>query len=149
MRKKRIFNLAGACFSALALYFAVATWLRLTDDNIAEAEVVEIDVIEPSATGNPDSNADKIGYVTIVRYVSDDGRQVEARSRFIAAQVPYKIGTRVKVYYDPAEPHQVRFDSFADTWGAPVLFGFGALVCFFLAVRSRTKPARAKPTRSR
>ncbi len=140
MRQKRILNLAGACLAALALAFVAATWLRMGDDLTAEAEVVEIDVIEPSVGGNPDTKAANIGYVTVVRYIGEDGRQVEARSRFVAAQVPYKLGAHVKVYYDPAEPHLVRFNSFADTWGAPVLFAVGALVCFFVASRKRAKP---------
>ncbi|MCH8048249.1 MAG: DUF3592 domain-containing protein [Planctomycetes bacterium] len=44
-----------------------------------------------------------------------------------AGKIPYEVGQRVSIWYDPKQPSAIRIDSFAELWGGPLLVGvFGA-----------------------
>ncbi|MFP6859554.1 MAG: DUF3592 domain-containing protein [Roseibacillus sp.] len=44
-----------------------------------------------------------------------------------AGKIPYEVGQRVPIWYNPKQPSAIRIDSFTELWGGPLLIGvFGA-----------------------
>ncbi len=76
-------------------------------------------------------------WVPVVRFVLPDGRQVEAETLVGSMPAPAKVGDRVPVRYDPADPHRVNLSagraqpaSLGCLWTTlgSVLVGLGLLV---------------------
>ena len=40
-----------------------------------------------------------------------------------AGKIPYEVGQRVPIWYDPKQPSAIRIDSFTELWGGPLLIG--------------------------
>lgn len=53
-------------------------------------------------------------------------------------ELPYPIGSRYIVYFDPKNPEDVKIDAFAEMWIEILLVGFGAFLffVFFLVMRA-------------
>lgn len=74
----------------------------------------------------------------VVRFTSAAGQEVEFQSAFGSRPAMHKVGQRVRVLYDPAEPHNAEIDSaVARGLSAAVMLAMGAIFlclgCGFLA----------------
>lgn len=79
-----------------------------------------------------DNNDDGTFYKPVVRFTTVDGQEIEYHSSTGSTFKPQRIGTEVRIHYDPANPQHAAIDSVLDVWFGPIiLIVIGA---FFIAI---------------
>ncbi len=64
----------------------------------------------------------------VVEFRTGDGRQVRIVGNISASPSPYRVGERIGIFYDPANPTDALIDSFIERWFLPLMFGGFATV---------------------
>jgi hypothetical protein len=67
-------------------------------------------------------------YRPVIVFTSREGHQAQFESMASSYPPKYAVGDKVRVLYDPDQPHQARIHSFHDLWFMPSLFGGLGLV---------------------
>lgn len=117
--------LFGAAFGMIAAGSAwhVRVWIAKTKR--ADGTVVDYTPSLRSRGNTSDRRA-------IVRFMTEDWRVVDIRSRIGGTPRPYAIGERVIVLYQPAKPESALLSGWRELWLLPI--GFAAPAFVILAV---------------
>jgi hypothetical protein len=86
---------------------------------VAEAIKVEATVVDLVAYRSSGSTT----YKPLVKFVDQNGRQIELLSSAGSNPPSYSQGQTVEVFYRPAEPQNAKINSFFDLWGAAFVLG--------------------------
>jgi hypothetical protein len=93
----------------------------------AEAEVTKHAEVEYRT-----KNGMTIKYRPVVRFTTAAGLTLEVQGRVATHWRRYRIGSRVRVLYDPAAPSDARLDDLVDQWsGVAMKLAIGALAFLF------------------
>ena len=117
----------------------------------AEGTVFDIVLVREISPGTPGAKGGGMRdmFYPRVRFVTEDGITKEFQSRVGASPPAYRLGEKVKVLYDPANPYDAQVASFLSLWGLPLLlFVMGAFFIFFglVSINYYMKLKRASPT---
>jgi len=133
-----IFGLVGL----LSLYAAwrMAANTRAFQRTAAHASGV-VTSLKEEASRNKDGSTSHAFY-PIIKFQTPDGKNVTFTSDTAVDPHEYPVGEPIKVLYDPANPQQVRLDSFDSLGAGPITLGIfgagfviGALLIYFLLYR--------------
>lgn len=137
---RKTFTILGIVFLIAGFGMAVFVGAYLVNDydkvlNGARAEAV---VLQARDGGKP-----------ILEFRTGRGERVRIEGKISSSPSPYKVGERVGVFYDAADPSEALIDTFIERWFVPLLFGgFGTIflavggTLFGLARRSGRRMAR-------
>jgi hypothetical protein len=64
----------------------------------------------------------------VVEFRTGEGQRVRIEGGISASPTPYRVGERIGVFYDPADPSGALIDSFLERWFVSLLFGGFAAV---------------------
>ena len=80
----------------------------------------------------------------VIEYRAADAKPMRIETDGTAANASYKVGDRLRVFYDPARPENARLDLFLELWLGPVVLGaLLAIVGLIAALIARgLKPLR-------
>lgn len=106
--------LAGAVFARLQVSRAEANFVSTQGDVVAMVR----------GTGRSSGST-----APEVRFIARDGRSYTVRGTVYSNPPAHKVGDRVDVQYDPANPADARINDFLNTWFLPLLLG--GLGCLF------------------
>ena len=115
----------------------------------AEGIIQDMAHVPPQKALKPnDQPTSSIGmYTHRAIFTALDGRQGQALTRVRSNPPAFKVGDRVKVYYDPADPARAMIGTFWELWLAPLVLGFFAGVFLLLWVGALVgDPAPAHPS---
>jgi len=134
--------LAGLGMLAGTAYIVIDT--RRDIATAATADGVVVDLI-----GSRDSDGDTL-YYPQVRFVTGAGAPVEFTGSVGSSPAAFDVGEHVTVFYDPADPSDVRIDSFLQLWFGPLILGIfgtvftlvGGVVTVVLLRAGRGSPKR-------
>ncbi len=126
------------------LYLMNDARVFLKDAASAEGEVVSVNI---STSRDSETGAISYSYRPNIQFTTADGRSRVSPTHISSSNYDYAVGTRLAVLYDPANPSDLRIDSFWSLWLLPGMFTiFGAmfLVLFgVLGVGTRKRRAGA------
>lgn len=134
------FIIVGIVFliAGIGLAIFIGAYLVSDYDKVLNGERAEAMVLQARDGAKP-----------IVEFRTGRGERVRVEGKISSSPSPYKVGERIGVFYDPADPSEAVIDSFIERWFLPLLFGgFGAVfilvggTMFTLARRSGRKLAR-------
>lgn len=134
------FTIVGLVFLIAGIGMAIFVGAYVAGDyeKFLNGERAEAVVLQANDGGKP-----------ILEFRTAGGQRVRIEGKISASPSPYKIGERVFVFYDPAEPGDALIDAFIERWFLPLLFGgFGTVfllvggTMFALARRSSRRLAR-------
>lgn len=124
LRRKAPPLLIGVLFTAVGIgALAAAGWLGMqTREFVARAAHAQGEVtgLEASRSGSDSSPT----YHPTVRFSAADGIEVTFRSSTGTNPPAHRVGDKVPVLYEPADPQHAEIDSFVDVWLAPLIVGF-------------------------
>lgn len=110
-----IFGLIGVVFLGVAAVIGYAAHAPRAGWKTATGEVVGHEF-------QRDRDGDG-GYRTVVRFTTEDGRVVEARSKVRTSWRSLDVGESVPVDYDPVLPDGARIRTAMERWFMPGIFG--------------------------
>jgi hypothetical protein len=138
-----IFTLIGLVLMLVGGFLALRTQKFLGSAASAEGTVVELVRSVSSRSRGRDSKT----FRPVVQFTTADGRPIEMVSRVGSNPPSYSEGEKVRVWYDPANPHEAELDGFFALWFLPLLFtGMGAVFAsiglgFSLSAKARARRA--------
>ena len=129
--------LVGLVFSGFGYYMGLGVWELEQHGLSAKGKVVEM---------NSKSDSDGTTYYPVVRYQTQEGREITFESNYGSNPPSYGVGDQVDVLYDKADPKEnVMIDAGWWNWLLPGIFGgIGLLLCLiiFPSMRGLTNKAR-------
>jgi len=116
---RRTFSVFGIVSLTVGIALMVVVGFLLAEDyeKILNGERVEGVVVEAGDNEKP-----------TVEFRTKDGRRIRVEGTISASPTPYRVGERIGVFYDPAQPEKALIDSFLERWFLPLLFGGFATV---------------------
>jgi hypothetical protein len=125
-----VIQLMPLAFVAMGLLFAFLGVRGLTSDArlrrrglAAEAEITDV---RYEWRGDTPGERSRLSFA-VLRFALPDGRTVETQASFGASWSPGKVGDRVPILYDPADPTRARIAR-GMTGAAPRILGAGMIV---------------------
>lgn len=119
---KYIFTLIG-----IGMLVGAALIYRNTSSFLAGASKAEGTVVELVRSRSSNS----ITYQPVVQFAGQSGQTIEFVSSISSNPPEYRIGQKIPVLYDPADPQDARITGFFSLWGgSAILGGMGGV--FFL-----------------
>lgn len=134
------FVILGVVFliAGIGLAIFVGAYVASDYDKIINGERADAAVIQAHDNGKP-----------ILEFRTARGQRIRIEGKISVSPSPYRVGERIAVFFDPAEPEEALIDAFAERWFLPLLFGgFGTIflvvggVMFSLARRGSRRMAR-------
>lgn len=134
------FTIVGLVFliAGIGMAIFVGTYVVDGHDKILNGERAEAVVLQARDGAKP-----------ILEFRTGRGERIRIEGKISSSPSPYRVGERIGVFYDPAEPSDAVIDSFIERWFLPLLFGgFGVVfilvggTMFTLARRSGRRQAR-------
>lgn len=115
---RRISTLFGAVslLVGLALLAAVAI---VTVNSLDRADGIRVEGVVVEANDNQKP---------VVEFRTREGQRIRIEGGISASPTPYRVGERIGVFYDPADPSEALIDSFLERWFLSLLFGGFATV---------------------
>jgi hypothetical protein len=114
-------TLIGGGFSLVgAIFISVALWQVLSPHSRALSRSAKGKVV---ANRSEEMSEGDFGYVSVVRFTSDDGREIEIEGAVISRPAALAIGDVVKVSYNPSRPNDARLDTYWERWFLPTIIG--------------------------
>lgn len=112
------------------LFVAVGLFLRQqTLDSLSQSARTEAVVVELLPTRGSGEN---VLYRPQFRFTLEDGEVIYAEGSVSANPPAHRVGDIVHVYYEVANPYNVRVDSFAELWLPSTLILIAGAVLLFL-----------------
>jgi hypothetical protein len=106
----------GPCFLAIALGFALHTWVFLNRSQGTTARIVGM-------VSTRYEDQDSVGFAPVFTFTAIDGHSYTVTSDVFAYPPEYVVGQRVPVLYEKTNPVRARLDSFWQLWLFPFAFG--------------------------
>lgn len=106
-----LFAFAGVGFLLLGLCMIFFTRKFLEESIIGEGTVIAIDAHPARST---------IKYSPRVRFMTDEGKEIEVQVSFRETRTTYSIGQKVRVRYEESHPDTAILDRLIDIWFKPV-----------------------------
>jgi hypothetical protein len=134
------FTIVGLVFLIAGIGMAIFVGAYVVGDyeKILNGERAEAVVLQASDGGKP-----------ILEFRTRQGQRVRVEGKISTSPSAYKVGERIGVFYDPADPSDALIDSFIERWFVALLFGgFGTVfivvggTLFAIARRSGRRLAR-------
>ena len=119
-------RIAGSLFLVLgAGLLAVAVWGYVSTRRfVAGAARTTGTVIKLAERRETDRGRTRTSYAPVVRFVTARGVHGEFPSRLGSNPPAYRVGDRVPVLYNPADPREAAIATFLSLWLFTLLFGF-------------------------
>lgn len=132
-----IFGGIGAILLLIALVFGSSTQLFISQASVADGTVI--------AAASPDSTRKSVATIS---FTTSSGQEVQFNSPVSSSPPEFRLGQKVKVYYNPSDPAgSARPDSFLSLWFFSMLsgilalafcgVGFGFFIVWFLNWKKR------------
>ena len=113
-----IFTLFGTVFLLVGLAMLVVVAI-VTVNSLNKAGGIRVEGVVIEARDNQKP---------VVEFRTREGQRVRVEGSISASPTPYRVGERIGVFYDPADPSAAMIDSFLERWFTSVLFGGFAAV---------------------
>jgi len=120
---KFTFMVIGGLMLVAAIWFYWNTQQFL--QTAAQVEGVVVAFVE-----SRQANSKAIQYAPVVRYVAQDGREVEFTSSVSSYPAGYDIGEKVPLLYLASEPEKAKLNTYFSLWGGATVLGILGLVFF-------------------
>lgn len=148
--------LIAAAWGFAAVFGGVAAALAISETRFeARSARAEADVVRLVEKADADDRS-KVYYHPELAFLTPNGEQVSFVASVGSDPPSHRVGERVPILYDPADPRRPSIDSFGQRWLLPMVFGFfgvlGGLAGFapiawrgWRARRIRSLFAKGKP----
>jgi hypothetical protein len=100
--------------------------IRMYDENrafAARAKSAEGTVIDFERQHTPGDDSREDTTYAIVRFATDDGRQITFRGPSVDGLAKLRQNDTVRVLYEPADPTVAKVDSYMGLWFGPTMLG--------------------------
>lgn len=122
-RRRSYYTLwTGGVFLCVALILAIKTAHFVSAAAHAQGDVVSLQL------------GQKAGVAPHVRFNAADGSAVEFTSGVASNPPSHRVGERVTVLYDPANPHHAEIEDFFTLWSSSAAFGAVGLVVLLIGL---------------
>jgi hypothetical protein len=122
------FTIMGVVFliAGIGMAVFVGAYVAGDYDKILNGERAEAVVVRADDGGKP-----------VVEFRTKRNQRIRLEGKISISPSPYRVGERIDVFYDPADPSGALIDAFGERWFLPLLFGgFGAVFLIVGAVMS-------------
>jgi hypothetical protein len=133
-----IFPLFGAVFLLVGAAMLVGVAI-VTIKSLDRASGIRVEGIVIEARDNQKP---------IVEFRTREGQRVRIEGGISASPTPYRVGERIGVFYDPADPSDALIDSFLERWFTSLLFGGFAAVFSLIGAGFTITALRRRARRS-
>jgi hypothetical protein len=115
-----VLNLVCAVMMGVAYYYGHTSWALSRSGASAEGTVVAM-------KESPATQESGVTYYPVIRY--EVGGQTYTFESHNSSDPPaYRVGERVALFYDPADPARARIDSWFELWLMPVALGGAGVI---------------------
>ncbi|MEM7189406.1 MAG: DUF3592 domain-containing protein [Pseudomonadota bacterium] len=143
----------GIIFAGIGTLATVVGIWFLTDalafDEVAIATRGEVVSVERHQSVDKDTGQVTYSYTPTFRYVAQNGETYLAETHVASSGYNFRTGLQRDLFYDPANPEEVRLTGFGSRYGLPLGFIVGGmlfegvgLVLLFLWWRERNRARR-------
>lgn len=129
MLKNKLLVFVGITFLLVDLIF-LGVGIYLTYDAYKFTHTARTAVgIVTAIPFHSSSDGDSGGvYYPVIEFTADNGQAVEYHSTSGSNPPEFRVGEKVNIFYDPADPQNAKIDSFLDLWFIGVIFSGIGLV---------------------
>lgn len=120
---KLAFMIIGGLMLVAALWFYQHTQQFL--QTATQAEGIVVAFVE-----SRQANSKTIQYAPVVRYVAQDGREIEFKSSVSSYPAGYELGEKVPLFYLASEPEKAKLSAYFSLWGGATILGILGAVFF-------------------
>lgn len=113
-----IFTCVGTLFAAVGIYLVMDA---VHFSGQAQEGIGEVIAVDTHYSTDSDGRRTTT-YAPTIRFQSIDGDTYEAETHIRSSGYDYSIGTEVEILYDPADPDEVRINSFWSLYMLPGMF---------------------------
>lgn len=82
----------------------------------------------------PETDNSGVTYAPVINYKDGAGKEFTYESKHSSDPPDYKVGEKVQLIYDPADPKEVYVDSFREKWVLTIVLFFCGIIVFPISI---------------